>query len=242
LVGVLEKRRTIPQTPRKPSVRSRVLCGISSLLRRSDRGRAERATCSRPFIPPGPLCSRDGTRSRLMPHSSPDSARRSRLRRSRDRWRFAPPCPRRITLPFATARPGAERSRSDRVCSNGEAVRARFIARPGEGQGCGAVPGGLKGRGGPREPGRSKHRSEVVRKARSAFRDDERAKLSRTTRSAGGPRDSRERSERELERRAKRVFRCRSPPRAFWVLLSSIAFLPAVQSRTHRSVHIHADQ
>ena len=145
---MLEKRRTIPQTPRKPSVRSRVLCGISALLRRSDRGRAERATCSRPFIPPGPLCSRDGTRSRLMPHSSPDSARRSRLRRSRDRWRFAPPCPRRITLPFATARPGAERSRSDRVCSNGEAVRARFIARQGEGQGCRAVPGGLKGRGG----------------------------------------------------------------------------------------------
>ena len=64
-------------------------------------------------------------RSRLTPHSSPDSAR-----------------PRRITLPSATARPGAA-----------------FMPRPGAGQGCGCGPGGLKGRGRLREPRSTKHRS-----------------------------------------------------------------------------------
>ena len=82
----------IPQTPRKPSVRSRVLCGISSLLRRSDRGRAEPATGPRPFIPPGvgPYRSRHGGAREYLHQTSPDSAR-----------------PRRITRPDPTARPGA---------------------------------------------------------------------------------------------------------------------------------------
>jgi len=89
-------------------------------------------------------CIARATEALANDYPAPPWARRARswLRRSRNRWRSAPPSPWRVTLPPATARPGA-----------------RFIARPGEGQGCGAAcrPGGLKGRGGLREPWTRKH-------------------------------------------------------------------------------------
>jgi len=57
LVGEFEKGRTIAQTRRKPSARSRSLSGIFSLLRRSDSGPSVTALAARarprPFIPPG---------------------------------------------------------------------------------------------------------------------------------------------------------------------------------------------
>ena len=167
----LRHRRKHLESPRRAP---RGLSGISSLLRRSDRARLSPREPALPF-----QSSREDTvararrRSRLTPHSSPDSRRTARITR-----------PNRS----ATARPGA-----------------RFIARPGEGQGVrmrssescanrvsarlrrACSPGGLKGRGGVDEARTRKH-----------------------PRRAAGPRES-------------------SPPRAFWLLAVSIPTLESAQ-------------
>jgi len=121
-------------------------------------------TGPRPFSPPGIRIARAayGPRSRLEPPNLPGRS------------------------------PSGERHASFRnrpATSEGRGEYHALATRAG--LRCCADPGGLKGRGAVDEARHVKHRSEVVRKALRAFRDDERAKLSRTTRSADcGARES----------------------------------------------------
>ncbi|SFR97962.1 hypothetical protein SAMN05216559_1947 [Halomicrobium zhouii] len=122
-------------------------------------GPAERlpvgATPPRPFSPPGPHSSRGltsfGSRSRLEPPSEQALTSLGSLRSPRHQPSPDSARTRRITLPTTTAR----RSAGSAGPSNAR------DARPGERQGCGGVPGGLKGRGGLDEARAHKHRSEV---------------------------------------------------------------------------------
>jgi len=139
------------------------------------------------------------------------------------RYRTALLAPRRRSRLKPPNLPGFAASAANHASFRNRPAGSGVHAATREGQGCRAGPGGLKGRGRVDEARALKHRSGVVRKALRAFRDDERASLSRTTRSAAGPRES-------------------SLPRAFWVLLSPFLPTPNLQNHPfHRQTHVSRD-
>ena len=158
MVAVFERDGRYRKHVESPRRARRALSGISSFLRRSDRARSGHASPPRPFSPPGEQALLSCWKIGDFPHDErrfaslePPCSLRSRglqgQHRSCDEThsRLRPPSEQALTSPGSLRSPGHQTSpnsrRPARITLPDHTARlgARFIARPGEGQGCGAV-------------------------------------------------------------------------------------------------------